>query len=131
MKIIFSICICIFIYTFTYSSIFNSDIFLGNWNAVWSIPNKGFVSFPSAKSNIMLGYFSFEKNGTVYIQGFGNPDCLFSSDTISYNANWSIHNNKLIVGHNRLNQFEYKISSIKKDKIELILLDDISLVLRK
>ena len=79
----------------------------------------------------MLGYVFFDKNGNVYLEGFGNSDCIFSSDTISYNTSWDIQDNKLIIGNSQFNQFEYKINSIKKDEIRLTLLDDISLVLRK
>jgi len=110
---------------------FNSNVFHGNWKAVWSISKKNLDSMPSPKTNTMLGHVAFEENGKVYLEGFGNSDCIFSSDTISYNTIWTIQNNKLIVGHNQLNQFEYKINSLAKDEIRLTLLDDISLVLRK
>ena len=129
MKIIFSL--FIFISTFTNSNVFNSNIFHGNWEAVWSISKTKLDSIPSAKTKTMLGYVSFEENGKVYLEGFGNSDCIFSSDTISYNTSWTIQNNKLIVGHNQLNRFEYQINSLAKDEIRLTLLDDISLVLRK
>ena len=129
MKTIFSV--VIFIFALTNKNMFNSNIFHGNWKAVWSISKKNLDSIPSPKTNTMLGHVSFEENGKVYLEGFGNSDCIFSSDTISYNTSWTIQNNKLIVGHNQLNQFEYKINSLAKDEIQLTLLDDISLVLRK
>ena len=129
MKIIFSL--FIFISTLTNSNIFNSNIFHGNWGAVWSISKTKLDSIPSAKTKTMLGYVSFEENGKAYLEGFGNSDCIFSSDTISYNTSWTIQNNKLILGHNQLNRFEYQINSLAKDEIRLTLLDDISLVLRK
>jgi len=121
----------IFISTLTNNNMFNSNVFHGNWKAVWSISKKNLDSMPSPKTNTMLGHVAFEENGKVYLEGFGNSDCIFSSDTISYNTIWTIQNNKLIVGHNQLNQFEYKINSLAKDEIRLTLLDDISLVLRK
>ena len=124
MKTIFSV--VIFISTLTNNNMFNSNIFHGNWKAIWSISKKNLDSIPSPKTNTMLGHVSFEENGKVYLEGFGNSDCIFS-----YNTSWTIQNNKLIVGHNQLNQFEYKINSLAKDEIQLTLLDDISLVLRK
>ena len=129
MKFIFSA--FIFISTLTNNNMFNSNVFHGNWKAVWSISKKNLDSMQSLKTNTMLGHVSFEENGKVYLQGFGNSDCIFSSDTITYNTSWTIQNNILIVGHNQLNQFEYKINSLAKDEIQLTLLDDISLVLRK
>jgi len=125
MKIVF------FIFTFTSFNLFNPNIFHGNWEAIWSLSKKNLNSLPSTKSNTMLGYISFDKNGNVYLEGFGNSDCIFSSDTISYNTSWDIQGNKLIIGNSQFNQFEYKINSIKKDEIRLTLLDDIILVLRK
>ena len=122
---------CFFIFTFTSFNLFNPNIFHGNWEAIWSLSNKNLNSLPSTKSNTMLGYVSFDKNGNVYLEGFGNSDCIFSSDTISYNTSWDIQGNILIIGNSQFNQFEYKINSIKKDEIRLTLLDDISLVLRK
>tara|TARA_B100000929_G_C15197288_1_gene314473 strand:- start:37 stop:423 length:387 start_codon:yes stop_codon:yes gene_type:complete len=109
----------------------NSNPFVGHWKAQWSMSKNSQFVLSSDKSSLMYGFFSFEKEGSVSIKGFGYPDCLFSEDTISYNTNWFTFNNQLFIGNNEENKFNYNIQSIKNNEIKLILLDDISLILTK
>lgn len=109
----------------------NSNPFVGHWKAQWSMSKNNQFVLSSDKSSLMHGFFSFEKEGRVSIKGFGYPECLFSADTISYNANWFTNNNQLFIGKNEENQFNYDIKSIKNNEIKLTLLGDISLILTK
>jgi len=108
-----------------------SNSLLGSWRAEWSISknNKFFLS--SSKSSVMHGLISFDNKGSVIIQGFGYPDCLFSEDTIIYNTKWFVKNEQLIIGDKVSNQFYYNIKSIDSNKITMTILNDINLVLTK
>jgi len=109
----------------------NSNPFVGHWKAQWSMSKNNQFVLSSDKSSSMHGLFSFEKEGSVSIKGFGHPDCLFSEDTISYTANWFTTTTQLFIGHNEENKFNYDIKSIKNNEIQLTLLGDISLILTK
>ena len=105
--------------------------FLGHWKAEWSISKNRESFLNTTKSPIMHGVFSFNNKGSVLIQGFGYPNCLFSEDTIIYNANWLIKDGQLVVGNKEKNEFYYNIESLDSTKIKMTLLDDIHLILSK
>lgn len=80
----------------------------------------------------MGGQMVFNEDGKVYIEALGYPGCIFSSDTIKNDLMWKVNNDSLHI-FNQNDQFKlsYLINKASNNLIELQLLDDIFVTLKK
>lgn len=103
----------------------------GTWNAEWEM-----MTSPSApgkpESHRMNGFMQFKDNGSVSITIYGYQGCIFSSDTIHNELNYKIEDDSLTI-YNGEDQFQlsYLIESFSTDEIQLQLMEDIGVTLRK
>lgn len=103
----------------------------GTWEAQWKADPLSFQDMSPRTKYTMNGEFVFDgENLTVKAEGY--PGCLFGEDTISHTQQWKISRDTLhLISEPGITGISYRILSQSRDTMELQLLDDISITLRK
>ena len=119
--------ICLFA-SFRLIENFNS-LFIGQWNAIWVFRHS---DHGNDRNGNMQGQMVFHENGVVGIEARGYPGCVFSSDTIKNELMWKVKNDSLyLYNPNDHFQLSYFIQKASDSTIELKLLDDIFVTLKR
>ncbi len=113
----------------------NSDesesLLIGTWNAQWITDPASFPGVSDIKSYSMDGEITFYPD-SVEISAYGFPGCIFSSDTLRHSLKWVISNDTLsFLNEDDVYGMSYTIKGIKENAVELQLMDDIFLNLKK
>ena len=105
---------------------------VGEWKALWKTSPEAFPGVTGIERFTMDGKLTFDQNGQVEIAAFGFPGCIFSSDTMRHQLRWSISNDTLsLASEDDPYGMPYNIIQLGSSKVELQLMDDISLSLHK
>ena len=103
---------------------------MGEWKAKWTtLP----ASFPGVEG------VDFEMDGVVQftadsitISAYGYEGCIFSEDTLTHTLKWQISQDSLkLVNADNIHGMTYMIKELSEDKIELVMMDDIFLSLKR
>lgn len=110
----------------------STERFLGEWEAEWRMAaHAPEMDIAENKTRYMSGRMDFSE-GTVKIEAFGYPGCLFSSDTIKNELHWTISGGNIkLFDNNDQFSLEYAIQKVSGQVIELSLMDDISVILTR
>lgn len=105
--------------------------FDGNWNATWITSPASFENVPDVTSFEMNGYFLFQGD-SVTITANGFEGCIFGIDTITHSQKWLVSNDSLhLIGENGIRGISYKITDKTSSSLNLLLMNDIFLKLKK
>jgi len=110
----------------------NDEGLAGRWDATWNADPKAYPNVPEGAVFTMDGAFTFTENGSVHIEGYGRPGCVFHADTMRHSAQWQLTGDTL---HIRTAEDPYGIyyTILEKNKgsITMGLIDDITITLNK
>ncbi|MAJ51894.1 MAG: hypothetical protein CMB82_09810 [Flammeovirgaceae bacterium] len=103
----------------------------GTWNAVWETSPESFGKIADIESFTMNGKFIF-LGDSITIIAHGYKGCVFGVDTIEHSQKWNIQNDTLyLVNETNLKGISYFIKSKNENSIELQLMEDIFIHLKK
>ncbi len=104
---------------------------LGTWKAQWVTNPASFPGVSDVKSFSMDGEITFYSD-SAEINAYGFPGCIFSSDTLRHSLKWVISSDTLsFLNEDDVYGMSYKIKEIKERAVELQLMEDIFLSLKK
>ncbi|MEM0941881.1 MAG: hypothetical protein AAGI25_19140 [Bacteroidota bacterium] len=132
MKKIYSLLILITTSCVGESSSEKPNAWVGEWTAEWKTPPES-PSYRGIEDMefYMDGKFIFT-NDSLTIQNNGYPGCIFAVDTLKHTQSWKVSNDTLFsINDPETRGITYKITSLSENKIELQLIDDIFVTLRK
>ena len=105
---------------------------IGRWEAEWRTGPEAFPDVTGIEKFTMDGNFTFNPDGSVQIAAFGFPGCIFSSDTLEHELNWQINNDTLnLRSQDDPYGIPYTIVEVSDQKVELRLMEDIFLTLKR
>jgi len=105
--------------------------FLGTWSAEWATDPASFPDVQNITSFTMNGKFVFYPD-SVEINAYGFEGCIFNEDTLKHALQWKvIHDTLSLLNPSDPYGMSYTIKEINEDIIELQLMDDIFLTLKK
>lgn len=108
-----------------------TESIVGEWSAEWSTNPEAFQEL-DGKNLSMNGKLVFNQDGYVEISAFGFPGCVFSSDTILNKLDWHVENDTInLINKTDLFSLSYKINKLNDSLIELEMMQDIYLTLRR
>ena len=108
------------------------EIIVGEWKAHWeTVPDESLPGI--AGDNLkMNGAINFRESGEVEISAYGFEGCIFSDDTMKNTLNWELADSVLrFIDKGDDYGLPYKINKFGKNKIQLVLLEDINLTLSR
>jgi hypothetical protein len=113
------------------NSIENETQLDGNWSAVWETLPESFQNVDNIESFEMTGNFIFSGDSiTIIANGF--PGCVFGVDTIQHTQGCKISNDTLyLINENNVQGISYIIKSKTQSTLELQLMEDIFIHLKK
>ena len=107
------------------------DLLIGKWRAFWETSGDGLINL-SKDDLTMHGFMTFDTEGKVTIDAFGHEGCIFSSDTLTHQLNWKLEEGVLrFIDQEDDHGLPYKIQNMQKEEIQLKLLEDIYLTLKR
>jgi hypothetical protein len=105
--------------------------FGGPWNATWNADPVSFGEMPPGTSYEMKGQFIFEEDSLEVIT-YGYPGCIFGVDTLAHKQKWKLQGDSLnLLSESGDVGMSYTILAQSETKVELKLLDDISVTLER
>jgi len=108
------------------------DNFTGAWNAHWAVEDTDELSDLDSSLLRMNGKLVFSPDGKVEISAFGFDGCIFSEDTAREVLDWKSDNLELtLIDEGNDHGISYTITSLTKNEIDLVLLNDIHLKLSR
>jgi|TARA_B110000046_G_scaffold59685_1_gene67050 hypothetical protein len=103
----------------------------GTWDAVWETSPESFGKITGIESFTMNGEFVFYGD-SITIIAHGYKGCIFGVDTIQHSQTWNVQNDTLyLVNETNLKGISYFIKSKDENSIELQLMEDIFIHLKK
>lgn len=103
----------------------------GTWDAVWETSPESFGKITGIESFTMNGKFIFQGD-SITIVAYGYKGCVFGVDTIQHSQTWNMQNDTLyLVNESNLQGISYFIKSKDENSIELQLMEDIFIHLKK
>lgn len=105
---------------------------IGEWKACWE--TKADESFSELKTeNLRMdGIITFSPDGKVEITAFGYEGCIFSDDTLRNVLNWKLDDTVLrFIDQQDEYGLPYTIQKFTNNEMQLTLLEDINLILRR
>ena len=103
----------------------------GTWDAIWETSPESFGKIDGIENFTMNGKFIFHDD-SITIIARGYKGCVFGVDTIKHSQKWNIQNDTLyLVNETNLKGISYLIISKNKNRIELQLMEDIFIHLKK
>ena len=103
----------------------------GTWDAVWETSSESFGKITGIESFTMNGKFIFQGD-SITIVAHGYKGCVFGVDTIQHSQTWKMQNDTLyLVNESNLQGISYFIKSKDENSIELQLMEDIFIHLKK
>jgi hypothetical protein len=108
------------------------ELIIGHWKALWETDPGAYPELAETKTFTMDGRLIFKEDGSLTISAYGYPECIFSTDTLTHELNWKIENDTInfISGADPYG-IPYSIERIEENEIELKLMEDIFLKLRR
>ena len=101
------------------------------WDAVWETSPESFGKITGIESFTMNGKFIFQGD-SITIVAHGYKGCVFGVDTIQHSQTWNMQNDTLyLVNESNLQGISYFIKSKDENSIELQLMEDIFIHLKK
>jgi hypothetical protein len=108
------------------------DQILGEWEAHWETVAEEGYSELKAENLRMDGFIKFNADGKVEIAAFGYDGCIFSDDTLRNVLNWRIDDSVIrFIDDGDDHGLPYTINKFSRDEMQLTLLKDINLTLRR
>ena len=108
------------------------EIIIGKWMAHWETKTDESLPGIDGKSLKMNGEIQFMENGKVEISAFGYEGCIFSEDTLNNILNWKLDDSVLrFIDKNDDHGLPYAINEFTNNRLQLTLLEDISLTLSR
>jgi hypothetical protein len=108
------------------------DQILGEWKAHWETKADESFSELKAENLQMEGLINFSPDGKVEIAAFGYKGCIFSDDTLRNVLNWKIDDSVIrFIDNGDDHGLPYTINKFTSDEMQLTLLEDINLTLRR
>jgi hypothetical protein len=108
------------------------EIIVGKWEALWETDPATYPDLKDEKVFTMNGYLVFKEDGSLNINAFGFPECIFSSDTMSHDLSWQISSDTIsFISGNDPYGIPYRIKRISEEEVLLTLMEDISLKLTR
>ena len=103
----------------------------GTWDAIWETSPESFEKIDGIENFTMNGKFIFHGD-SITIIAHGYKGCVFGVDTIKHSQKWNVQNDTLyLVNETNLKGISYLIRSKNENRIELQLLEDIFIHLKK
>ena len=103
----------------------------GTWDAIWETSPESFGKIEGIENFTMNGKFIFNGD-SITIIAHGYKGCVFGVDTIKHSQKWNLQNDTLyLVNETNLKGISYLIRSKNKNRIELQLMEDIFIHLKK
>ena len=103
----------------------------GAWDAVWETSPESFGNVAGIESFTMNGKFIFHGD-SITIIAHGYKGCVFGVDTIQHSQIWKSQNDSLyLINKTNLKGISYFIKSKDETSIELQLMEDIFIHLKK
>ena len=104
----------------------------GQWQATWNADPKAYPNTPEGAVFTMQGTFTFTNEGTVHIEGYGKPGCVFYADTMRHSAQWQLQGDSLhIKTANDPYGIYYTITEKSSNSLKMSLIEDITITLTK
>lgn len=104
---------------------------VGQWDSQWEMTGEEVKEYP-ARQRKMSGEMVFKNNGEVEVTTYGFEGCIFMSDTATNKMNWKIENQVLrFMDKKDVHGIPYSIESIRDDRIELMIMENIHLTLTR
>ncbi len=105
---------------------------IGEWHAYWETKADESIPMQNDEHLKMDGRINFMRNGKVEIMAFGYEGCIFSDDTLTNTLNWKIDDEVLrFIDNGDDNGLPYTINKFSDQELQLTLLEDINLTLRR
>lgn len=105
---------------------------IGEWHAYWETKADESISTENGANLKMDGRINFMQNGMVEIVAYGYEGCIFSDDTLTNTLNWKIDDEVLrFIDNGDDNGLPYAINKFSNQELQLTLLEDINLTLRR
>ena len=103
----------------------------GTWDAIWETSPESFGKINGIENFTMNGKFIFHDD-SITIIAHGYKGCVFGVDTIKHSQKWKVQNDTLyLLNKTNLRGISYFIRSKNEDFIELQLMEDIFIHLKK
>ena len=103
----------------------------GTWDAIWETSPESFEKIDGIENFTMNGKFIFHGDSITIIAN-GYKGCVFGVDTIKHSQKWNLQNDTLyLVNETNLKGISYLIKSKNENRIELQLMEDIFIHLKK
>ena len=103
----------------------------GTWDAIWETSPESFGKIEGIENFTMNGKFIFNGD-SITIIAHGYKGCVFGVDTIKHSQKWKVQNDTLyLLNKTNLRGISYFIRSKNEDFIELQLMEDIFIHLKK
>lgn len=108
------------------------EMILGAWQAQWETNAKGVTSNIKPENLRMNGKVIFKDDGWVDISAFGYKGCIFSEDTITNSLRWELGDHELkLIDKGDDQGLAYQVVHFEEHELQLTLLEDIKLTLRR
>jgi hypothetical protein len=105
---------------------------VGEWSAYWETKADESIPHKNGDNLKMDGRIKFMENGKVEIVAFGYEGCIFSDDTLTNTLNWKLDEKVLrFIDNGDENGLPYTIQKYTDHELQLTLLEDINLTLRR
>lgn len=129
-RIVVILVITLFFYSCSSSHFEGESNFIGNWEANWKTLPESFPGMEDVEFT-MSGKVDFTEN-QVSITAYGYEGCIFSEDTLTHTLNWRLSSDTLhLINDDDVYGMSYKVLSSSSEMIELRLMEDIFLTLKK
>ena len=103
----------------------------GTWDAIWETSPESFGKINGIENFTMNGKFIFHGD-SITIIAHGYKGCIFGVDTIKHSQKWKVQNDTLyLLNKTNLRGISYFVRSKNEDFIELQLMEDIFIHLKK
>lgn len=105
---------------------------IGEWEAFWQTTADENIPQQDEAYLKMDGRINFMEDGKVEIVAFGYEGCIFSDDTLTSTLNWKLDEKVLrFIDNGDENGLPYTINKFSNQELQLTLLEDINLTLRR
>lgn len=105
---------------------------IGEWSARWETNSNKNLGEIHNNNLFMDGIMKFMENGMVEISAYGYEGCIFSDDTIKNVLKWKMDDSVLkFIDSEAESGLSYDIKKFADSELQLTLLEDISLTLRR